>query len=322
MQLNAIRKLIQADLETTDHRITQQLSSDIELINTVASHLIQRGGKRLRPMLVLLGAQAFGYKGDIHIDLAAIIELIHTATLLHDDVIDTSDMRRGDQTANAIWGNSASVLVGDYLYSRAFQMMVGVGNMDVIAVLSKATNTIVEGEVLQLTNRNNPDTTQARYMDVIRYKTGTLFETAAQLGAVLCQCPENQIKAMAHYGLWLGIAFQLVDDVLDYSVQTDELGKNVGDDLAEGKPTLPLIHALSKGTPEQVQLIRTAIEQGSRDQLDEILKAIESTGAITYTYDVARQAAAQATEYLSDIPESPYRDALYGLARFAVDRSY
>jgi octaprenyl-diphosphate synthase len=322
MQLKAIRELIQSDLDATDRKIVEQLSSEIELINKIASHLIQRGGKRLRPMLVLLGAQAFGYQGQTQINLAAIIELIHTATLLHDDVIDTSDMRRGDQTANAIWGNGASVLVGDYLYSRAFQMMVEVGDMDVIAVLSKATNTIVEGEVLQLTNRNNPQTTQERYMDVIRYKTGTLFETAAQLGAVLCRCPEIQIKAMKQYGLQLGTAFQLVDDVLDYSAQSDDLGKNIGDDLAEGKPTLPLIYALSHGTPQQVQLIREAIEQGTRAQLYQIIKAIESTGAIAYTYEVAKQAAAQAIEHLSDIPETPYRDALYALARFAVDRNH
>jgi octaprenyl-diphosphate synthase len=322
MQLKAIRQLIELDLEATDEKIVQQLSSEIELINQVASHLIQRGGKRLRPMLVLLGAHAFGYPGQTHINLAAIIELIHTATLLHDDVIDTSDMRRGDQTANAIWGNGASVLVGDYLYSRAFQMMVEVGDMDVIGVLSKATNTIVEGEVLQLTNRNNPSTTQERYMDVIRYKTGTLFETAAQLGAVLSRRPEKQSNAMGQYGLQLGTAFQLIDDVLDYSIQTEELGKNVGDDLAEGKPTLPLIYALSHGTPQQVKLIQEAIEQGSRAQLDDIVKAIESTGAIAYTYEVARQASEQAIQHLSDIPETPYRDALYTLARFAVDRSY
>ncbi|MFU8797251.1 MAG: polyprenyl synthetase family protein [Gammaproteobacteria bacterium] len=322
MHIAAIREMIQTDLDASDRRITEQLNSGIDLINQLASHLIQSGGKRLRPMLVLLGAHAFGYKGKIHLDLAAIMELIHTATLLHDDVVDTSNMRRGDQTANALWGNGASVLVGDYLYSRAFQMMVGIGDLTVIKALAKATNTIVEGEVLQLTNRNNPDTTQARYMDVIRYKTGTLFETAAQLGAVLCKRPENQIKAMAHYGLWLGIAFQLVDDVLDYSAQPDDLGKNIGDDLAEGKPTLPLIYALAHGSESQVQFIRAAIEQGSRDHLDEILKAIESTGAIAYTVDLARQAAEQAIAYLSDIPDTPYRDALYALARFSVDRNH
>lgn len=322
MQLDAIRHLIQSDLDATDTVIKKNLQSDISLIEHLAAHIIQGGGKRLRPMLVLLGAKAFGYENQHHIALAAIIELIHTATLLHDDVIDASDLRRGEPTANAIWDNSASVLVGDFLYSRAFQMMVAVENPEVIAVLARATNTIVQGEVLQLTKRHNPETTEADYMDVIRYKTGALFEVAAQLGGVLCHCSSEQLADMGKYGMHLGTAFQLIDDALDYQSNSETIGKNIGDDLAEGKPTLPIIYALANSAPEQAQFIRETILEGNRESLDKMVHAIESTGAIEYTYQLARQEALQAAQYLTLIPESPYRDALLALTHFAVERNH
>lgn len=322
MDLTTIRTLLHADLTATDRLIDECLQSDVELITQLARHLIHSGGKRLRPLVVLLMARAYGYSGDKHIELATIIELVHTATLLHDDVVDTSELRRGQKTANAVWGNSASVLVGDYLYSRAFQLMVSVHSWPIIKILADATNTITKGEILQLLNCKDPETTETRYMDVIRTKTGTLFAAAAQMGPVLTQRHDQEIKAANDYGLHLGIAFQLVDDALDYSSSSAVLGKNCGDDLAEGKPTLPLLYALQHGTPRQQDSIRQAIERASTVELEQILAAIESTGAITYTYQVAKQHAEQAIQNLHHVPDSSYREALVTLAKFAVERTF
>lgn len=322
MDLDAIRALTAEDTKATDRFIATKLHSEVALINQLGQYIVNSGGKRLRPLLVLLAARACGYQGDQHINLAAIIEFIHTATLLHDDVVDASDLRRGQQTANAIWGNEASVLVGDFLYSRAFEMMVDVGSMRIMEILSHTTNTIAEGEVLQLLNCHDADTTEDRYREVIRYKTAKLFEAAAQLGAVLGQQPTQIEQAMATYGMHLGTAFQLVDDALDYSASPEQMGKNVGDDLAEGKPTLPLIYAMRHGTPEQAQIIRQAIEKGGLEQIDQVCAAVESTQAIAYTAQSAQEEADLATAALTALPDSPFKDALYGLAEFSVNRSY
>ncbi len=292
------------------------------LINQIGHYIVNSGGKRLRPLLVLLSARACGYHGTRHIDLAAIIEFIHTATLLHDDVVDGSELRRSRETANAVWGNEASVLVGDFLYSRSFEMMVDVDNMRVMEILSHATNRIAEGEVLQLLNCNDPDTTEERYMEVIKRKTATLFEAGTRLGAVLAGSATEIEDAMADYGLHLGIAFQLVDDALDYRADGEELGKNVGDDLAEGKPTLPLIHAMEVGSEHERTLLRKAIENGGREQIDSVSAAIESTKAIDYTAALARRYAQSAKESAGMLPESAQRTALEKLADFAVSRTY
>ncbi|MGD8827991.1 MAG: polyprenyl synthetase family protein, partial [Gammaproteobacteria bacterium] len=273
MPLDQIRSLIKEDFAAVDAEIRRQLASDVVLINQLSHYIINSGGKRLRPILVLLAARAAGHDGPHHVPLAGIIEFIHTATLLHDDVVDASELRRGRETANALWGNEASVLVGDFLYSRAFQMMVGLGSMRIMEILADATNTIAEGEVLQLLNCNDPDTTEERYMAVIERKTAKLFEAGAQCAAVLAELPADAEAALARYGMQLGTAFQLVDDVLDYSASADQMGKNVGDDLAEGKPTLPLIHVMREGRPEQVELVRRAIEHGGLDSLDPVLAA-------------------------------------------------
>lgn len=317
-----VRALIADDMRAVDGVIRARLHSEVVLINQLGHYIINSGGKRLRPQLVLLGAQAFGYRGRHHIDLAAIIEFIHTATLLHDDVVDGSELRRGRETANAIWGNEASVLVGDFLYSRSFEMMVDVRSMRVMEILSHATNTIAEGEVMQLLNCHDADTTEERYLNVIHCKTAKLFEAAAQLGAVISGRSEEEERAMAAYGMHLGTAFQLIDDVLDYSASPQEMGKNVGDDLAEGKPTLPLIHAMRAGTPEQAAVIRQAIEHGGRENIAQVTKAIESTGAIAYTARSAQAEAGKAAAALAVIPDTPYRDALYALAEFSVNRTY
>ncbi|PKM43203.1 MAG: octaprenyl diphosphate synthase [Gammaproteobacteria bacterium HGW-Gammaproteobacteria-1] len=322
MEIQDVLDLIADDKQAVDRLIQARLASNVVLIDQISHYIINSGGKRLRPVLVLLAARALGYQGPHHIDLAAVIEFIHTATLLHDDVVDASELRRGRQSANAVFGNEASVLVGDFLYSRAFQMMVGVGSMRVMQILSDATNTIAEGEVLQLLNCHDPDTTEQRYMDVIHYKTAKLFEAASQLGAVLAGRPEDEEQAMARYGMHLGTAFQLVDDVLDYSASSEQLGKNIGDDLAEGKPTLPLIYAMRHGTPEQAALIRHAIENGGRENMAEITAAIESTGAIAYTSRSARQEADRALAELANFPDSPYKQALAALAEFSVARAY
>ncbi|RRQ23046.1 octaprenyl diphosphate synthase [Thiohalobacter thiocyanaticus] len=322
MDLEQIRQLSTRDMSEVDKVIQERLRSDVLLINQLGLYIINSGGKRLRPLLVLLAARACGYSGPHHVPLAAIIEFIHTATLLHDDVVDASNLRRGRDTANAIWGNEAAVLVGDFLYSRSFEMMVEVGSMRIMEIMAQTTNTIAEGEVMQLLNCHDPDTTEARYLEVIRSKTAKLFEAAARVGAVLGGQPPEIETAMADYGMHLGTAFQLIDDVLDYSSDSAETGKNIGDDLAEGKPTLPLIHVMREGTPEQVELIRTAIEQGGRDSITAVQAAIESTGAIAYTAQSAREAADKAAQALEGLPTSQYKDALYALAEFAVNRTH
>ncbi|HFD80241.1 MAG TPA: octaprenyl diphosphate synthase [Gammaproteobacteria bacterium] len=320
--IDDIRALVRRETEAVDRLILRRLRSEVALINELGGYIIHSGGKRLRPLLVLLAARACDYQGEHHIELAAVIEFIHTATLLHDDVVDASDLRRGNRTANAIWGNEAAVLVGDFLYSRAFEMMVSVGSMRVMEILSTTTNTIAEGEVLQLLNCHDPDTTETLYRNVIRYKTAKLFEASSQLGAVLGAQPQAVEKALADYGMHLGIAFQLIDDALDYGLSGEDIGKNIGDDLAEGKPTLPLIYAMRNGTPAQVKLIRKAIEHGGLEDIEPVLDAIESTGAIAYTAQSAQQEADLAIRSLATLPASSYREALYGLAEFSVSRSY
>ncbi len=322
LDINDIRALVQADSNAVNQVILARLSSDVALINELGSYIVNSGGKRLRPLLVLLASRACGYQGQHHIELAAVIEFIHTATLLHDDVVDASDLRRGSETANAIWGNEAAVLVGDFLYSRSFEMMVSIGSMRVMEILSSTTNIIAEGEVLQLLNCHDPDTTEDIYRNVIRFKTAKLFEASAQLGAVLGNQPQTIEHAMARYGVHLGTAFQLIDDALDYGLAGKNIGKNIGDDLAEGKPTLPLIYAMRSGTPEQVKAIRRAIENGGRSHIEPVLEAIESTNAIAYTAQAAQREANTAIEALADLPASPYKEALYGLAEFSVSRSY
>ena len=321
MDISTVHELAADDMDAVNKVIFRRLKSDVVLINQIGAHIVYSGGKRLRPLIVLLAARAFGYEGDKHIDLAAVVEFIHTATLLHDDVVDESDKRRNQDTANALWGNSASVLSGDFLYSRSFEMMVDVGVMRVLDILSHASNQIAEGEVLQLLNCNNPDTTEEEYMKVIYRKTATLFEAGAKLGPVLVGAPQEQEQAMARYGRHLGTAFQLIDDVMDYSASGEEMGKNVGDDLAEGKPTLPLIQAMKEGAEEQRETIRQAIENGGREQINAVTRAIESTNAIAYTAELAQREADQATAALEIIPPSPYRDALAALAEFSVNRS-
>lgn len=322
MTLDQVRDLTTGDMQDVDRLIHERLSSDVLLINQLGHYIVNSGGKRLRPLLVLLAAHACGYTGRHHLNLAAIVEFIHTATLLHDDVVDASELRRGRETANAIWGNEASVLVGDFLYSRAFEMMVEVGSMRIMEIMAQTTNTIAEGEVMQLLNCHDPDTSEARYMEVIRCKTAKLFEAAARIGAVLGGQSTAVEEAIAAYGMHLGTAFQLIDDVLDYSADASETGKNIGDDLAEGKPTLPLIYVLRKGTTEQAAVVRKAIEQGGRDDIAAVQQAIESVGAIAYTAQSARSAADQAMQALQILPASPYKDALYALAEFSVSRTY
>jgi len=317
-----IRALVQTQLEQVDERIRGSLRSEVSLVNDISSYIVDSGGKRLRPLLVILGAEAFGYQGRAHIDLAAIIEFIHTATLLHDDVVDASTLRRGRDTANALWGNQASVLVGDFLYSRAFQLMVAAGSMRIMEIMAETTNVIAEGEVLQLLNCNDPDTTEARYLDVIRCKTAKLFEAGAMMGAVLAARSSHDERNMATYGLQLGIAYQLVDDVLDYRGDAGEIGKNVGDDLSEGKPTLPLIHAMRAGSAAEAGVIAAAIRTGDRGTIERVVDIVESTGGIAYTARAARLAADWALAALSSAPESPYKAGLGQLAEFAVARTF
>jgi octaprenyl-diphosphate synthase len=322
MDFEAIKALVRDDLEAVNREILERLRSDVVLINQLGHYIVSSGGKRLRPLIVLLSARAFGYPGPHHIHLAAIVEFIHTATLLHDDVVDASDLRRGHATANHLWGNEAAVLVGDFLYSRSFEMMVEVDSMHVMGILAHATNTIARGEVLQLLNCHDPETNEERYLDVIHSKTAKLFEAAAQLGAVISGQPSAIETAMAAYGRHLGAAFQLVDDVLDYGRNNPELGKNVGDDLAEGKPTLPLIHAIKYGSDTQQRLLREAIVSGGLARIDEVVAAIESTGSLAYTARRAEDEAALAKQALSVIPDSPYRQALLDLAHFSVHRRH
>jgi len=322
MDLSRIRQPVAEDAKAVDALILRRLQSDVVLINQIGHYIVNSGGKRLRPLSVLLAARACGYTGERHIDLAAIVEFIHTSTLLHDDVVDGSQLRRNRETANVVWGNDASVLVGDFLYSRSFEMMVEVGSMRVMEVLAHATNRIAEGEVLQLLNERDPDTDEARYMEVIRRKTATLFEAGTRLGAVLAESPPEIEDAIGEYGLCLGIAFQLVDDALDYSLDNAELGKNVGDDLDEGKPTLPIIRAMQVGAPEQRALLREAIVHGGRDRIESVTAAIASTDAIDYTTHLAQSYAARAKQALKPLTASPACDALIMLADFAVARTY
>jgi octaprenyl-diphosphate synthase len=322
MQLNRIREPVAEDLRRIDQVIVERLASDVVLVNQVAQYIVGGGGKRLRPLSVVLAARACGYPGDKHVDAAAIIEFIHTATLLHDDVVDSSDRRRGRDTANHVFGNEASVLVGDYLYSRAFQMMVGLGNLRIQEVMANATNTIAEGEVLQLMNAHDPDTTEERYLEVIYRKTAKLFEAGAQVAAILSGASPEVEQAMVAYGRHLGTAFQLVDDSLDYTADGAELGKNVGDDLAEGKPTLPLIYALAHSSADDTARLRLAVENGGVEELESVTRAIESAGGLEYTARLARREADLAIDALSRLPESAYLGSLRALADFAVGRSY
>lgn len=322
MDFNTIRQLADTDMQAVNALIQRRLHSDVVLINQLSHYIIGSGGKRLRPLLALLVARACGYQGERHVDIAAIVEFIHTATLLHDDVVDESDMRRGQETANNVWGNQAAVLVGDFLYSRSFEMMVDVGSMRVMEILSTTTNVIAEGEVLQLLNCHDPDTSEARYMEVIHSKTAKLFEAACQLGAVLTGLSAEHEQEMAKYGMHLGTAFQLVDDVLDYTADAEEMGKNVGDDLAEGKPTLPLIIAIQRSDAATAAILRRAIEQGGLDQIEAIMQAITNTKAIDYTLERAKDETESAIASLQCLPDSDYRQALESLAWFAIERSH
>lgn len=310
-----------ADMAQVDQVIRRRLASDVALINQISHYIVSAGGKRIRPRLVLLFAEALGFTGPERYELAATVEFIHTATLLHDDVVDESSLRRGRETANALFGNAASVLVGDFLYSRAFQMMVGVNRMRVLDVLADATNVIAEGEVLQLMNMHDPDLAVDDYLRVIRFKTAKLFEASARLGAVLAGADTVVEEACADYGRSLGTAFQLVDDLLDYEGDTSALGKNVGNDLREGKPTLPLLVAMARSSDDERQLIRHAIEHGEPDRLDEILAIVRRTGALTTTRDAARAEADKADRALSALPDSAARKALLELSARSVERS-
>lgn len=321
MTLSEIRKLIESDIQATDTLILERLASDVVLINQIGHYIINSGGKRLRPLLVLLSARACGYQGTQHRLMAAVIEFIHTSTLLHDDVVDESDTRRGNQTANEVWGNAASVLVGDFLYSRSFEMMVEPGIMKIMQVMSEATNVIAEGEVLQLLNCHDADTTQASYMEVIHRKTAKLFEAATQMGPVLAERPDLE-EAFIAYGRHLGAAFQLVDDALDYMADAEELGKNIGDDLAEGKPTLPIIFVLKNGTDQEKEIVRRAIETEGIALLEEVTDIIKRSGAIEFTIDIAKKEAEKAKKALKDLEESEIKQALISLADLAVNRSH
>ena len=323
MDLNAIRQLADSDMQDVNKLIYAQLESDVALINQLGFYIINGGGKRMRPLLSILAARAIDYQGEAHLKLAAIIEFIHTASLLHDDVVDESMLRRGRETANALFGNSASVLVGDFLYTRSFQMMTELGSMNVLEMLADATNVLAEGEVLQLMNCNDPDTSEESYMRVIYCKTAKLFEAATRLAGVLADSPIEIQTALADYGKYLGTAFQLTDDLLDYTADTEELGKNIGDDLAEGKPTLPLIYAIAHGTDEEQALIRKAVELGDGTQnIEEILTALKNCGALEYTLNRALEESAKAIEALACIPDSDYKQALISLAKIAVDRNH
>jgi octaprenyl-diphosphate synthase len=320
--IEAIKQMLAPDMSIVDQVIRTRLHSEVALVNQVSAYITNSGGKRLRPALVVLSAKAFGYTGQQHYSLAAVVEFIHTATLLHDDVVDESDMRRGHATASALFGNAASVLVGDFLYSRAFQMMVDVNDMRVMRTLADATNTIAEGEVLQLLNRHDADVDAANYLHVIHCKTAKLFEAAMRLGAILSNAGKASEEAAARYGMHMGTAFQLVDDVLDYSGDEMETGKNLGDDLAEGKPTLPLIYAMQHGNAEQVAIVRQAIEKGEIENFSKVLQVIKATGALDYTRQRAQQEAGAACTALASLADSDHKQALLQLADFAATRQH
>lgn len=314
--------VVENDFGAVNQLILESLSSHVPLVEEISNYLIEAGGKRLRPILVLLSAKACGYQQTQHISLAAIIEFLHTAMLLHDDVVDASDLRRGRKTVNAAWGNPASVLVGDFLHSRAFEMMVEIGDMKVMQILSHATNTIAEGEVQQLTNIRNPRITEADYLQVISRKTAMLFEAASHSGAVLAHGTLEQQTALQAYGLHLGRAFQLVDDVLDYKGTADDMGKNIGDDLAEGKATLPLIVAMRDGEPDQADFVRQAILNGGVENLDRIAQIVEAAGGLKYTSELAARETTAAIESLAALPDSPYKTAMLNLAEFSISRNH
>jgi octaprenyl-diphosphate synthase len=318
----SIRQLVQEEMAAVDRLILDELASDVVLINQIGHYIVNNGGKRLRPMLLLLAARALGCDKSHCITLAAVIEFIHTATLLHDDVVDESTLRRGHDTANSLWGNSASVLVGDYLYSRSFELMVRVQNLRVMDILSNTTTQIAEGEVLQLLNCNNPSTTEHKYLEVISRKTAILFSTAVQLAGVISDVPTETEVALKSYGLHLGIAFQLIDDALDYRADPTELGKNLGDDLADGKPTLPLIYAMEHSDETDSNVLKAAIENGDRDAFREVFAIVEATDAISYTSRRAVEEADKAIDALKVLGPSKYKDALIQLAHFSVERSY
>ncbi len=322
IDFNLIKNLTTSEAKAVDQLIIDELSSDVILINQMGHYIVGNGGKRLRPMLLLLAAKALGNVTDNHLILAAVIEFIHTATLLHDDVVDESDLRRGKESANVVWGNAATVLVGDYLYSSAFEMMVRTGNMRVMEILSKTTTAIAEGEVLQLLNCNNPETTESKYLEVIARKTAILFSAATRLSAVIIGATPEVEEGLAQYGQHLGIAFQLIDDVLDYKSSPEDLGKNLGDDLAEGKPTLPLIYAIQNGSEEEANVIVEAIQNGSRDAFNDVYAIVQKTQAIAYTEQRADEEAEKAINALNVLPASEYKEALILLAKFSVQRNY
>jgi octaprenyl-diphosphate synthase len=308
------------DMRRVDGLVGERLASDVELVRQVAQYIVAAGGKRLRPALLLLACGALGYRGEARLTLAAVVEFIHTATLLHDDVVDESQLRRGMRTANAAFGNAASVLVGDFLYSRAFQMMVEVDDMRVMRVLADATNTIAAGEVMQLMGSHDPEVDEARYLEVIRRKTAKLFEAAARLGAMLAKSPAPIEQGLARYGTHVGTAFQLIDDVLDYSGDEAAIGKSLGDDLAEGKPTLPLIHVLRSGSPSDQAVVRQAIVAGGRDDFGAVLLAIRACGSLDYARAAAQREAQAAVEALGPLPQSEFKRSLLELASFSVVR--
>jgi octaprenyl-diphosphate synthase len=316
------RLLIKDELTAVDSLIADQLSSEVLLINQIGKYIVSSGGKRLRPILLLLAAKALNYQGQHNITLAAVIEFIHTATLLHDDVVDDSSLRRGQNTVNSLWGNAASVLVGDFLYSRSFELMVGVKDFRVMEILSNTTTSIAEGEVLQLLNCNDPTTTEDKYLKVISRKTAILFSAATQLAAVISRESDEFEQGLKSYGLHLGIAFQLIDDALDYSANPEDLGKNIGDDLAEGKPTLPLIYAMEHSNDKDASILRESIKEGDRSQLDVVTAIIESTNAIAYTNRRASEEADKAIASIQRLSPSPFKDALVSLAKFSVSRSF
>jgi len=322
IDFDSIKKLTTTEAKAVDQLIINELSSDVVLINQMGHYIVGSGGKRLRPMLLLLAAKALGSASENHLLMAAVIEFIHTATLLHDDVVDDSDLRRGKESANAVWGNAASVLVGDYLYSSAFEMMVRTGNMRVMEILSKTTTAIAEGEVLQLLNCNNPETTEQKYLEVIARKTAILFSAATKLAAVISGASAEVEQGLAQYGQHLGIAFQLIDDALDYKASKDELGKNLGDDLAEGKPTLPLIYAIQNSSESEAKTVIDAIKNGNRNAFNEVYAIVQSTKAIDYTERRADEEAQKAISALSVLPDSEYKQALTLLALFSVQRNY
>lgn len=321
MDPKRIFNVVEDDFSAVNQLILDQLHSDVDLVETISQYLVDSGGKRIRPLLVLLAAKCCDYQGKDHILLATIIEFLHTATLLHDDVVDMSELRRGRSTANAVFGNAPSVLVGDFLYSRAFQMLVDLGDLRIMAIMASCTNQIAEGEVKQLTNARNPDLTEQQYRDVIQAKTAILFEAAAETAGILSGVNDNQQQALKNYGAHLGMTFQLVDDLLDYDGEVEEMGKNVGDDLAEGKMTLPLIHTLQNSSKENAELIRNAVLKNRASDAKKIIALVKSSDALTYTLDKAEQEANQAIQQLDNLPDNAFRAALKDLAHQALKRS-